>query len=75
MFYVVIGHDWWSVVPESWIDFDNKFCMWPSHGRNVSKAIKKSLPPQASWESVFYKYMLGPYSKNNNRPYSKNNTK
>ncbi|RLU15734.1 hypothetical protein DMN91_011489 [Ooceraea biroi] len=56
-----IGNDWCSVVPQSWVDINKKLCMWPSHGINVSKAIKKSLPPQASWESVSYKYILGPY--------------
>lgn len=65
MFYIAIADDWCSVVPASWIDVDKQLCVWPSRGINVSKAIKKSLPSEASWESIPYKYILGPFSRNN----------
>ncbi|XP_032688515.1 uncharacterized protein LOC116852352 [Odontomachus brunneus] len=61
MFYVTIGDNWCSVVPQSWINIDQKLCAWPGHGINVSKAVKKSLPAQASWKSIPYKYLLGPF--------------
>jgi len=64
MFNVVIGDDWCSVVPQSWINTDKKLCSWPSH-INMSKAVRKLLRPQASWDSV--PYLLGPYNKNNNK--------
>lgn len=66
MFYVAIGDNWCSVVPQSWINTEKKLCVWPSHGINTSKAIKKASHPQPSWESVLYKYLLGPYSMHNN---------
>lgn len=62
MFYVAIGDNWCSVVPQSWINTEKKLCVWPSHGINTSKAIKKASHPQPSWESVLYKYLLGPYN-------------
>lgn len=64
MFYVAIGVNWCSVVPESWININTKFCMWPSRGINASKAIRKALSPLPSWENISYKYLLGPYGKN-----------
>lgn len=60
-----MGEKWCSVVPQSWINNKMKLCAWPPRGSNVSKAIKKLLPSQVSWEMVLYKYLLGPYSKNN----------
>lgn len=66
MFNVVIGDNWYSVVPESGVDVDRKLCMWPPHGINMSKAVKKLLSSQASWNSVPYKYLLGLYGKKNN---------
>jgi len=67
MFNVVIGDDWCSVVPQSWINIDKKLCSWPSHTNDMSKAVRKLLRPQASWDSVPYKYLLGPYGKNSNK--------
>ncbi|XP_029170310.1 uncharacterized protein LOC114939999 [Nylanderia fulva] len=62
MFYVAIADNWCSVMPQSWIiDINEQLCVWLSHGVNATKAMKKSLPPQASWEKVPYKYLLGPY--------------
>lgn len=65
MFYVAIGVNWCSVVPQSWINIDMNICMWPPRGIDVSKAIRKALSPQSSWENISYNYLLGPYGKNN----------
>jgi len=31
------------------------------NGIDVSKALKKILSPEASWESIPYKYIIGPF--------------
>jgi len=64
MFTITICDKWCAVVPHSWINAEKKLLMWPSHGINVSNAIKKSLPPQTSWKSFSYKYLIGPFGKN-----------
>lgn len=63
MFNVVIGNNWCSVVPESWINNDKKTCLWPLNNINISKAIKEQLIPESSWKSTNIKYILGPYGK------------
>lgn len=61
MFNVIVADDWCSVVPQSWVDTINKRCSWPPHNTNITKAVKKLANPDASWERIHIKYILGPY--------------
>lgn len=61
MFSVIVGKDWCSAVPQSWINIKNKSCLWPSHNVNVTKAVKKLSNPDTSWDTISIKYILGPY--------------
>lgn len=66
MFNVVITDEWCSTVPESWIDKNNNTVLWPPDNLDISKAIRKLKDPQDSWNVIKFKYILGPYGKNNN---------
>lgn len=63
MYSVVIAADWCSVVPQSWVNSENKTCLWPPNTANITKAVQKQLHPETSWKSTTVKYILGPYSK------------
>lgn len=64
MFNVVIGKEWCSVVPKSWINPDNKTCLWPTNKKDITKAVKHLRDPEKSWKSTSVKYILGPYGIN-----------
>lgn len=65
MFSIAIGDKWCSVVPQLWLNIKDKLCAWPPQGTNVSKLIKKCVPPETSWDTISYKYLMGPFGKNN----------
>lgn len=61
MYNVVIGTDWCSVVPDSWIDKDIMSCLWPPNTTNITKLVKEQVTPDISWKSTLIKYILRPY--------------
>lgn len=59
MYYIIFVDDWCSIVPHLWINETTRTFKWPI--KQVSTAIKKSLPPNSSWSTKHYRRIAGPY--------------
>ncbi|XP_039301658.1 uncharacterized protein LOC113004723 isoform X3 [Solenopsis invicta] len=61
VWYVVIGDEWCSVVPDSWVFESDSVIWWPPKGITVTTAISKEIQPNDTWSLTPYKQLIGPF--------------
>jgi len=57
VWYIVIGDDWCSAVPDSWVFKRESTIWWPPKGITITTAISKELQSSDTWT-------VTPYVKN-----------
>lgn len=62
MYYIIFFNDWCSIVPEIWLNLEEKTFLWPPKEINVTKAITKNIKPKSNWIKRIYRRITGPYS-------------
>ena len=60
VWYVVLGDDWCSVVPDSWVFEGESAVWWPPKGISVTTAISKEIQPSSTWILTPFKQLIGP---------------
>ncbi|XP_018367744.1 PREDICTED: uncharacterized protein LOC108764159 isoform X2 [Trachymyrmex cornetzi] len=60
VWYVVIGDDWCSIVPDSWVFASESMIWWPPKGINATTALSKKMQPSDTWTLTPYNQLIGP---------------
>ncbi|KYQ51766.1 hypothetical protein ALC60_09127 [Trachymyrmex zeteki] len=60
VWYVVIGDDWCSVVPDSWVFASESMIWWPPKGISATIALSKKMEPSDTWTLTPYNKLIGP---------------
>jgi len=63
VWYVVIGNNWCSTVPDSWVLEKESTIWWPPKGVTISTAISKALQPSDAWTVTAYNQLIGPFGE------------
>ncbi|XP_039315409.1 uncharacterized protein LOC120359977 isoform X2 [Solenopsis invicta] len=61
VWYVIIGDEWCSVVPDSWVFESDSVIWWPPKGITVTTAISKEIQSNDTWSLTPYKQLIGPF--------------
>lgn len=61
MYYLILWDDYCQVVPDCWIQFNEKTYSYPPSKKNITKAVKKKIVPGSDWIVNNYRRIVGPY--------------